>query len=83
MHALSSVAARGGRLHRPDDAQAGPHDDPAVAALLLSSDLRLPVCHARASGGWLLLAPEAIVGPLGGRLAGSWERIMRSCMVVL
>jgi hypothetical protein len=34
---------------------------PAVAALLLSSDLRLLVRHARASDGWLLLTGGAIV----------------------
>ena len=41
-------------------------ESPAVAALLLSSDLRLLVCHARASGGWLLLTCGAIVGPALG-----------------
>ena len=40
------------------------------------------LCHARASGGWLLLTREAIVGP-GPAAGGSRERIMRSRMVVL
>jgi hypothetical protein len=40
------------------------------------------LCHATASGGWLLLTREAIVGP-GPAAGGSRERIMRSRMVVL
>jgi len=45
-HGVRSPARSAGRLHRPDDAQAGPREAPAVAALLLSSDLRLLVRHA-------------------------------------
>jgi hypothetical protein len=67
-HGLRSLAGSAGRLHRPDDAQAGSREAPAVAALLLSSDLRLLVRHARASGGWLLLTRGAIVRP--GRTGG-------------
>jgi hypothetical protein len=33
------------RLHRPDDARAGPHDAPGSRPLLLSSDMRLLVRH--------------------------------------
>jgi hypothetical protein len=43
-------------MRKPDGAKL-----PAVAALLLSSDVRLLVCHARDSGGWLLLQRGAIV----------------------
>ena len=43
-HALSCPAARGGRLHCRDDAQAERRED---AALLLSSGIGLLVCHER------------------------------------
>ena len=52
---------------------AGPSDTPPSL---------LAQCHARASGGWLLLTREAIGGP-GRAVGGVAERIMRSRMVVV
>jgi hypothetical protein len=81
-HGLRSLAGSAGRLHRPDDAQAGPREAPAVAALLLSSDLRLLVRHGRSREVALLLLRAAVVRAAAtasrarnrqSRLLGSWQ----------
>jgi hypothetical protein len=61
--------------------QSGARSTSDTAPLLLQGT-GLLVCHARISGGWLLLTREAM-SALGERLAVSQERIMRSHMVVL
>jgi hypothetical protein len=50
------------------------------AALLLSLLVRLLVCHARTTGGWLLLRHEALVGPRR-TVGGTRERVVRSRVV--
>jgi len=61
-------------MRKPDRAQL-----PAVAALLLSSDLRLLVRHARASGGWCWLRAERS-SDRGGRAAGARHALPRSAL---
>jgi hypothetical protein len=50
-----------GRLRGPDDAQVESREVAVGRPLLLLQGFGLLVCHARASGGWLLLTGGAIV----------------------
>ena len=59
-HALSCLAAHGGRLHSPEDAQAEPGE----------ARRQMPRCCFRRASGWWFATHSAVLPWAGGRLHG-------------